>query len=319
AALARLDLGALPARLGAAPLEAMRLAVHGHEARFALPGGVSLSRCALDQALAAAAQEQGATFRDATHATLVASGNGRHRLALEHGEERYEIQARTLAVADGVGGRLLAGHPAFRARVRRGSRLGLGAVFAQGPAAYERGAIHMACTRAGYVGLVQLEGGELDVAAALDPRFVKRAGGPMAAVQLGLREVGWPALADEDAVRWQGTALLTRCRRPVAHEGIILLGDAAGYVEPFTGEGIGWALLCGEAAGDLLARAGRGWHPALARAWARRYRRIVARRQARCRVIAALLRRPGVVRVGVGLAARWPAMARPVVEAVSAA
>src|SRR3954466_2849745 len=50
-ALASVGLGELPTTLKAVPLPIMRLAVRGIEARLPLPGWVSLSRLALDQAL----------------------------------------------------------------------------------------------------------------------------------------------------------------------------------------------------------------------------------------------------------------------------
>ena len=43
-------------------------------------------------------------------------------------------------------------------------------------------------------------------------------------------------------VQWHGTPGLTRRTRPLARDRLFYLGDAAGYVEPFTGEGIAWAL-----------------------------------------------------------------------------
>jgi flavin-dependent dehydrogenase len=51
-----------------------------------------------------------------------------------------------------------------------------------------------------------------------------------------------------DPLDWLGTLPLTRrTPRPAGHR-VLVVGDAAGYVEPFTGEGMAWALATASAA-----------------------------------------------------------------------
>jgi flavin-dependent dehydrogenase len=99
----------------------------------------------------------------------------------------------------------------------------------------------------------------------------------------------------------------------VAGRGLFLLGDAAGYIEPFTGEGMAWALGSAVALAPLADRAAAGWHPGLARAWARRHRQLVARRQVVCRVAAAVLRRARLTAALVAALSWLPGLAAPVV------
>ena len=73
---------------------------------------------------------------------------------------------------------------------------------------------------------------------------------------------------------WQGTAGLTRQTQPLAEERLFLLGDAAGYVEPFTGEGIAWALASAQAVAPLARRAMERWDPQIARDWSVLHRQI---------------------------------------------
>jgi flavin-dependent dehydrogenase len=120
-----------------------------------------------------------------------------------------------------------------------------------------------------------------------------------------------PGLA---GLAWRGTPALTRRATRLAGERLFVLGDAAGYVEPFTGEGMAWALAGGLAVAPLAAEAARRWRPSLARAWAATYRRIVVRRQHVCRAAAAVLRRPLLARALVRLLARAPALAIPVLR-----
>ena len=178
----------------------------------------------------------------------------------------------------------------------------------EGAHGYAAGIVHMAHGRAGYVGLVRVEGGRLDVAAALAPTAV-RANGIDATVAALLRDAGLPPLPG--SLAWRGTPLLTRAPRRPWSDRRLALGDAAGYVEPFTGEGIAWALLSARAAARL---ARDGWRPGLGKVWARVHRREVRRRQRGCRWIARALRHPRLVRAGVGLLDRAPRLARPIVN-----
>lgn len=169
----------------------------------------------------------------------------------------------------------------------------------------------MACGRGGYLGLVRLEDDRLNLAAALDPGWVRACGGPGAAAVALLGEVGWPAVPDLAELSWRGTAALTRPMRQRAGERLFLIGDAAGYIEPFTGEGMAWALATARAVAPLAARAVQGWHPRWARQWEAIYRRLIEPRQLVCRAVAAGLRSPWLTRTLVRLLALAPGLALP--------
>jgi len=57
---------------------------------------------------------------------------------------------------------------------------------------------------------------------------------------------------------WRTITPLTRSSVPTAHENLFFVGDAARVVEPFTGEGIYYALRSGELAANAVARIFRG-------------------------------------------------------------
>ncbi|PYK32169.1 MAG: hypothetical protein DME57_00860 [Verrucomicrobia bacterium] len=57
---------------------------------------------------------------------------------------------------------------------------------------------------------------------------------------------------------WRTITPLTRDPVPVAHENLFFIGDAARVVEPFTGEGIYYALRSGELAADAILNIIRG-------------------------------------------------------------
>jgi 2-polyprenyl-6-methoxyphenol hydroxylase-like FAD-dependent oxidoreductase len=182
------------------------------------------------------------------------------------------------------------------------------------PADYVPGTIFMACAGAGYVGLVRLEDGSLNIAGALDAGEVRRLGGVGPAAVAVIDKAGLPPVPGLAEAAWRGTPPLTRHAGRAAAERVFLLGDAAGYVEPFTGEGIAWALACGAAIAPLAHRACLGWTDALAREWSGHYRRTVSRRQWACRAIAWMLRSPLIVSTGIKLFRRAPLLFAPLLH-----
>src|SRR5437879_7403959 len=57
---------------------------------------------------------------------------------------------------------------------------------------------------------------------------------------------------------WRTITPLTRSPVPSAHENLFFVGDAARVVDPFTGEGIYYALRSGELAANAIAKILRG-------------------------------------------------------------
>lgn len=317
ATLAAAQLGELPAQLGAHPIRAFHLFSGGHQAWLRLPSGLALSREALDAALVEQAIAAGASFLPSTHATLHRLAGTSRLLVLRHGDAREDIAARMVLAADGLAGTCLAGHTAHAFSVARASRIGIGAVLPAPPGELPGGAIVMACGRHGYVGLVQLECETFGIAAALDPAFLKTAGSPAAACTAITKEAGLPSLRLPQDVSWHGTPALTRRRRLIAAERLLILGDAAGYVEPLTGEGMAWALASATAAASIAVEGSRRWAPALAAQWTSLHRRLVIRRQWPCRIITAGLRHPSLARVAVAVLARAPMLASPTVRSLN--
>src|SRR5262249_3940162 len=86
-----------------------------------------------------------------------------------------------------------------------------------------------------------------------------------------------------------------------------------GYVEPFTGEGMAWALEAAAALGWLGVEAARQWTPRLAARWTSIFRRTVGDRRA-SRAAASLLRHPQLTRAVVALLHRFPVLGQPVIR-----
>ncbi len=88
-----------------------------------------------------------------------------------------------------------------------------------------------------------------------------------------------------------------------------MLGDAAGYVEPITGEGIAWALASARAIAPLALQAIERWHPRQGLAWSDTHRRLVLHRQLVCRASAIVLRQPWLTRLAFEVLSRAPGAA----------
>jgi flavin-dependent dehydrogenase len=307
--LARVGLGDLTTAHAAVPLTGFHMATPGAASSLALPRGVALSRRAFDAALIEAAITAGSAFLPAVRATPGPVTSDTRMVRLTHGGTEVSIAARVLVAADGLAGALAGG----KATIAPHSHVGAGTQVEDAPSFYQPGIIFMACAGPGYVGLVRQEDGRLDVAAAFAPQALPGVG-PGRLAEEALRAVGWPAIPGLAGLTWRGTPLLTRRAESLASERLFVVGDAAGYVEPFTGEGMAWALASAVAVAPLAAAAVTDWRPQLAHAWGQRYLRTVRARQIACRAAAGLLRSPTCTQMIVRLLRQAPWVAGPVVR-----
>jgi flavin-dependent dehydrogenase len=318
AALRSAGLGSLVARLGGIGLKDFQVGFRGRTARIAVPDGASVSRSRLDAALVEAATDAGVGFLQETQAIVGKTIDGMRMVRLTRHGRTIDVNSRVVLVASGLGRIRQENGLIAKTRIQAGSRIGAGCLIANAPVFYGERTIFMAVGREGYVGLVRVEDGSLNLAAAFEPACVRQWGSPARAAAVILAEAGFPSITALESVHWQGTAGLTRRTLPVAEERLFLLGDAAGYVEPFTGEGIAWALATGQAVAPLAAQAMDRWEPQIGRAWSSLHRRLIGRRQLICRAIALMLKRPYLASIGFEILSRSPAAARFVFRRLNA-
>lgn len=317
AVLESAGLGSLVDRLGVVDLENLELRFGGRVARIGLPVGKALARDVFDAALVEEAVAAGADFLPMTTATIESGGGNERVVRLEHRCGGFAVRARVVVAASGLAGAGAGREPGLRSRVAAGSRLGAGCSVTACPDEYTPGTIYMAVGRSGYVGLVRMRDGVLNVAAAFDRGFVRDRGGLAEAAAAVLDEAGAPGMPALAGASWQGTPSLTRCTRPVAGHRVFLIGDASGYVEPFTGEGMGAALASALAIAPLVARGATRWDGSIATAWVRRHRRLIARQELLCRGLTSALRHPWLARAAFEVAARAPIICGPLVRHVN--
>ena len=203
--------------------------------------------------------------------------------------------SKVILVCDGLGHPSLYLIPSFSAEAEVGSRIGLGAVFPRAAADdwIRQGEVLMAVTSNGYAGVVEIENNQLNLAAAVDATYLKKSKSPLDALATIFHSAGTPmpqALANATI---KGTIPLTRAARRIAGHRLLLLGDSTGYVEPFTGEGMAWALTAATAIVPLVVSTIRDdWSEAISDRWQSTFTGIVGSQQKICRLLSATLRRP---------------------------
>ena len=151
--------------------------------------------------------------------------------------------------------------------------------------------IFMSVGKGGYVGGLILNDDTIHIAAAISPALIAHYGEVDSAVQSILIESGAKEFCAFKNLKWRGTPALTRSGTVAAHR-YFAIGDACGYVEPFTGEGITWALQSAINVAPYVKDGVQGWRPELASSWQALHAKTVGRSQRFCNLTASILRLP---------------------------
>ena len=311
--LAELNLTSLLAESHAPPVRGVFLSAGTRQAYLPLPTGAALSRTRLDTQLAREAVAAGAALLLRTEAHLVAVDSDRCRLRLTQGEVEVEIVSRIVVAADGLAGRLARETQDCVQSVNPRSRIGVSAAMARAPEGYQPGTIQMVVGREGYIGALQMEDGHLELAAALDPAAVKR-WGPGETVHRILQHSPLPRLEGVCELEWQGTNPLSRQTSPPAGRRIFFVGDAAGYIEPFTGEGMAWAIASGAAVAGIAHQAAQQYSDDLPRHWIQNRERLLRGRMRLCQLVTQSLRSQRLTELNVAILSHFPFLATPVIR-----
>jgi flavin-dependent dehydrogenase len=217
--------------------------------------GFALRRHDLDAALLARARQGGVEVRTGVAARRLVLGGGRvEGVVVENGAGPELVRSRLVIGADGrrsVVARtlgLLREHRRLRKFAVRGYWDGVEGLG-------EHGEMHVG--GGGYCGIAPLSASAANVTFVLDRREMLGAGGALEAFYRQAIARRWPRVAERLArARLEGPPraigpLALHARR-VAFAGGALVGDAAGFYDPFTGEGVTLALRSAELA-DVAA------------------------------------------------------------------
>jgi flavin-dependent dehydrogenase len=257
----------------------------GRTVTFRLPAtALGISRFTLDDVLARRASEAGADVRF-TARVLAAEPLARKEFRVRFVHRQTEREVDALAVIGAWGRWDALDRTLERGFLARRSRFyGWSRDFG-GDAGFLRGEVRLYLFPGGYCGLSRVENGAVNLAGVVSEEVRKRARGAWSSVVEWARHGN--ARLDSDLARLEpgpigflGTGPVFFTRKPPTENGLLMAGDAAGVIDPFSGEGQASALASGILAAESAERllSGELSREECARAYAEEWRRRFARR-----------------------------------------
>lgn len=289
--------------------------------------GLLVERSAFDQLLLDHARSLGAAvYQPARAQSIERSGNrSTLHLATTHGES-HELEAPLIIGADGLRSRVAQW---FGVGHRTGRKYGFSLDFNEHrvrDCARPQTSISMFILPGAYLGAVFQSNGKVHIAALVDARSrghgahnPARICGMFAKQYETLRPLEL-ALNSAQVGNLTAAGPMPCIPHVVAGDGFALVGDASGYVEPFTGEGMTWAAESASALAEALAEVKPGeWNCDAANRYIRCWKHAIGRPHRRCSWIAWALERPRITALARAAAQRQPALAEHIARRVVAA
>ncbi len=228
------------------------------EGTYANRFGLSVRRLDFDRALLDVARGFGAEVREASRVIdLVRVGTRTEGVVIDGGRGVETLRARLVIGADGRGSvvarklGLLQEDRAFRKFAVRGYWEGMEGLD-------ERGEMHVG--GGGYCGIAPLSWTRANVTFVLDQAEMAPSGGDLEGFYRSALDRRWPRIAERLSRgvlcgKPRAVGPLALSSRGVSAPGALLVGDAAGFFDPFTGEGVTLALRSAELASAVADRA----------------------------------------------------------------
>jgi menaquinone-9 beta-reductase len=216
--------------------------------------GFALRRCALDVALLDRARDAGVEVREGWRVTDLLFEHGHVAgVVAENGGGPAALRARLVVGAEGRRSRV-ARRLGFLREHRRLRKFAVRGYWEGVSGLGDHGEMHVVA--GGYCGIAPLSSTAANVTFVLDEREMAPAGGDLEGFYRRALERRWPRLRDRlaragllDPPRSIGPLALEA--RHVSAPHVVLVGDAAGFYDPFTGEGVTLALRSAEIAAEV--------------------------------------------------------------------
>ena len=280
---------------GAVSIASLHVQLAKHSSNWSVPSMLSVRRSTLDHLLVSDAIERGACYLSETKGivepleiqelSVQQERSPTHRTVhlqspSSSSRDTVAVRSRMVVVATGLSRSALPRGEVWPATQMESSRIGVHTLVPRSAMKIEKEletkakrcepTLHMLIGTIGYLGVCKTDGDQWDFAAAIDPDQVRRFGSIAACVRSILKENGLTNTAFLEQSSWQSTPHLTRTSDCVAMNGVFLLGDAMGYVEPFTGEGMSWAFAGAASLHQIICKASRSIdHSTAEQAWNR--------------------------------------------------
>lgn len=263
------------------------------------PPGFAVRRLVLDAALVRHARDLGADVREGTRVTALSWREGQvGGVIVDTPGGPVPLDARVVVGADGRNSRVAASlrlrrpHRWLRRFAVRGYWEGVEGL-------EDHGEMHVG--GGGYCGVAPLSPTRANVAFVLDPAALAEARGGLESFYRRALGTRWPHLAERLARARlleppRAVGPLAVDAAAVTRAGAVLVGDAAGFFDPFTGEGVTLALRSAQLAAEAIAGALRERNAAAA------LRRLEGYARSRHRETRDKFRFNRVVQLAVG----WP-------------
>ena len=280
--------------------------------------GAALTRRDLDVLLVDAAARAGAQFESGiiARAPLIATDTSRvNGVRVAASGNDHDLHARVVIAADGRHSKIAFGMGLAR-YAPTPKRWAFGAYFIDVDGMSAHGEMHI--RPGGYIGIAPLAGGVANVCVVKDLKNMFRA------QRVNVDRVVDEAVRDDRMLRDR----FARARQvsevavlgPLAvdgvtagYPGLLLAGDAAGFIDPMTGDGLRFALRGGELAAEAAMRELASGEPACNTLWTARADEFGPKWRIN-RGLRRLVSSPGAVGAAAGVARRWKAPVRLLVR-----
>jgi len=281
----------------------------GRDVRFRLPApALGISRFLLDDLLAGNARAAGADVRFGAR-VLAAVARSSEAFAVRFVRDQSEVTVEARAII-GAWGRWDALDRALeRGFLARRSRYFGWSRDYGGDSGFLEGEVRLYLFSGGYCGLSRVEGGLVNLAGVVSEETFQRAGAGWAGVVRHARQGNSALEADlsklsPGPIGFLGTGPVFFTAKPPTENGILMAGDAAGVLDPFSGEGQSAALASGVLAAETVDRfiAGELSREACAAAYEAAWRRRFAKRFAWSAAFRRLILNPRIGAIAGSLA-----------------
>ncbi len=303
---------------GTKSIESFRLCYGDRDVQWSMQNMWAVSRAAMDRIMMDQARLSGVTVIEETTARLGSCLDDYREIELlSHDRSSSIVRAKLVIMASGLTSVAFADLKQVESIVQPGTKIGLGSCLSADAFDFPDRELRMIAGKHGYMGITRVEHGKINIAAAVDAACL-RSGKSIPDALLDWFPA--PASAIRSAfhnAQWTGTPGLTRSSTHLGEERMLLIGDSAGYVEPFTGEGMSWALEAGAVVSEVAEQGCRAWSPDVLNNWTKLYRSKIQKRQFECRTLAWLLRHPSIVRSAIRFSKTLPFLGQGLIQRIT--